>query len=76
MIIKAEDIREIIEEADIIEDIAVLDNDASLPEQGVDSLDMSNIYLLIEEKFGVHLPDEDLDQLLSINDIVKYLENK
>lgn len=75
MTITAEEIRSIIEEADTMADMEALQNNVSLTEQGVDSLDMANIYLLIEEKFEVKLPDEDVSQLGSVDDIVNYLMN-
>jgi acyl carrier protein len=47
-----------------------------LDEQGVDSLDMSHVMLLVEEKLGVRIPDEDLDSLRTLDDIVAYVTNK
>jgi len=75
MIVTAEEIRSIIGEADTMADMEVLQNNVSLTEQGVDSLDMANIYLLIEEKFEVKLPDEDVSQLGTVENIVNYLQN-
>lgn len=68
-----ENVKEIIVEADVLGDVATLKNDVPLREQGIDSLDVVNIYLLLEEKFDVKIPDEDLNQVLSINDIVHYI---
>lgn len=73
MTITAEEIRNIIEEADTMADMESLQNDVALTEQGVDSLDMANIYLLIEEKCNVKIPDTDLGQLSSVDAIVTYL---
>ncbi len=57
-------------------DLNNVSNDTSLTEAGVDSLDMANILLGIEEKYEVKIPDEDMDQLDSIDAIVKYLASK
>ncbi len=73
MTVTIEEIRSIIEEADTMADMATLDNDIALPEQDVDSLDMANILLLLEEKYNVKIPDEDMSQVQSINGIVQYL---
>jgi acyl carrier protein len=75
MIVTTEEIRSIIGEADTMADMEALQNNVSLTEQGVDSLDMANIYLLIEEKFEVKLPDEDVSLLGSVDNIVNYLMN-
>jgi len=77
MNVTSEEIRDIlIEEVDGLVDMSTLENNVSLSDQGVDSLDMSNIYLLIEEKYNVKVPDADLDQLTTIDAIVLYLAKK
>ncbi len=76
MAITVEAIRSIIEDADTMADMDTLTNDIPLTEQEVDSLDMANIYLLIEEKLEVKILDKDIGQLKSVDDIVEYLNNK
>ena len=73
MTVTIEDIINIIDASDAMTDISSLINDMPLAEQDVDSLDMANIYLLIEEKYNIKIPDTDLDKLQSINDICIYL---
>jgi len=74
MEVKAVDIRNIIKNAGVSEDLAQLANDGSLKEIGLDSLDMANVLLQIEEKFNIKIPDEDVEQLDSINSIVAYIQ--
>ena len=76
MKVTVEEIRNIIEESGAMVDMGTLQNDTTLAEQGVDSLDSANIYLLFEEKFEIKIPDGDLDQLKSVDEIVVYLNNK
>ncbi len=71
-----EDIRKIVEEADILDDAGEIQNDIKLTQQGVDSLDLVNIYLLVEEKFGIKIPDEDLSKVETVDDIVAYVNSK
>jgi len=71
-----ENIKEVIEQAEVLGDVSELQNDIKLSEQGVDSLDIVNIYLLIEEKFGVFISDEDLEQVKTIDDIIGYVNAK
>jgi acyl carrier protein len=52
------------------------DYDRPLREIGIDSLDMMSILLALEEKYNVSVPDEDMDQLKTINLIVAYAESK
>lgn len=76
MKITTQDIRNIIEEADTMADMDELLNDIPLTEQNVDSLDMANILLLLEEAYDIKIPDEDLEQLQSVDGIVEYLNKK
>ncbi len=71
-----ENIKEVIAEADVLASIDGMVNDVPLREQGIDSLDVVNVYLLLEEKFDVKIPDEDLDKVQTIDSIVEYINNK
>lgn len=76
MLVTVEVIKSFIEEADPMIEIETLKNDLPLNEQGIDSLDSASIYLLIEEKYGFKIPDDDISQLDSINNIVTYVNKK
>lgn len=39
-----------------------------------DSLDMVDIIMDIEDAFGVEVPDEVLDKLVTVKDVVDYIE--
>ncbi len=71
-----ENIKEIIVEADVLGDVEEMQTSVALSEQGIDSLDVVNVYLLVEEKFEVSIPDEDLSQVKTIDGIVKYVNDK
>lgn len=76
MNVTQEDIFSIIENVGVSADISNLAADASLTDSGIDSLEMMNIFLGIEEKFGIHIPDEDIDALDSVNNIINYLSQR
>ena len=42
---------------------------------GADSLDVVELVMALEEKFGVEIPDSEAEKLISINDVVTYIEN-
>ena len=73
MTVTVEEIRNIVESAETMADMETLENGIPLTEQDVDSLDMANILLLIEEKYEIKIPDKDMNQIQSIDNIVKYL---
>lgn len=74
--ISAEDVKKIIEESAVLPEVAGLADGISLKEQGMDSLDSINVFLLIEEKFNLSIPDEDLGGLQTVNDIVDYINKR
>ena len=69
-------ILDVISDANIVKDKSELDNDKPLSEQGVDSLDFSGLLFNLEGTLGIEIPDEDIDDLLTINDIVTYINTK
>ena len=42
---------------------------------GADSLDMFEMVMSLEESCGVEIPTEDLEQMKTVGDVVKYLED-
>jgi acyl carrier protein len=43
---------------------------------GADSLDIVELVMAFEEEFGVEVPDSDAEKLLTVGDVVKYIEDK
>ena len=43
---------------------------------GADSLDVVDLVMSIEENFDIEIPDEDVENIKTVGDIVKYIENK
>lgn len=67
------DVFAIIKEASVAGDINKLTPEVPFVDVGIDSLDVANIFLLIEEKYGVKIPDEEVENLQSISAIIKFL---
>ena len=71
-----ENVLEVIDEAGVLGEVDEMKSDIALSEQGIDSLDAVNVYLLLEEKFDVKIPDEDLSQVTTIDSIITYINSK
>lgn len=41
---------------------------------GADSLDVVELVMALEEKFGIEIPDEDAEKINTVGDIVSYVE--
>ena len=42
---------------------------------GADSLDTVELIMALEEEFGVEVPDEQAEKLLTVGDVTKYIED-
>ena len=54
---------QVTEEAEVIEDL------------GADSLDIVDLVMTLEEEFDTEIPDEDIENLKTVGDIVKDIED-
>lgn len=43
---------------------------------GADSLDTVELVMALEEEFGVEIPDEEAEKLVTVGDALKYIEEK
>ncbi len=72
-----------IEEIDRIAKAAIEDGDfenivsgSTFKDQGLDSLDVSTLFLAINDECGVEIPDEDYDSITSPDELISYLADK
>jgi len=70
------DIINLIKDMGLLIDTEKLVSDKPLAEQGIDSLDMINIFFKLEENFKIKIPEEDIEKLKTINEIVEYVNQK
>jgi len=42
---------------------------------GADSLDAVELVMAVEEEFGIEVPDEEAEKLISVGDIISHVEN-
>ena len=59
-----------LEEEQVNEDSEVIDD------LGADSLDIVDLVMTLEEEFDTEIPDEDIEYLMTVGDIVKYIEDR
>lgn len=43
---------------------------------GADSLDVVDLIMSLEEEFNIEVPDEDVENIKLVSDIVKFIEEK
>lgn len=73
MNITREDVCNAIKQTKIVADAESLRDDIELTDQGIDSLGMFNVILVLQEKYQIDIPDADIDELTTIQKLVTYL---
>ena len=43
---------------------------------GINSLELADLILLCEERFGITVEDDDIHKFITVGDVVSYLEEK
>ena len=64
----------IVEEFGVDED-KVVDTATFNEDLGADSLDLFELVMAFEDKFDVKIPEEDLEKIKTVGDVVKYIQD-
>jgi len=59
-----------------VKDEEVVDTASFTDDLGADSLDIVELVMAFEEEFGIDIPDDDVTNLKSVSDAVKYIQSK
>ncbi len=71
-----EDIRAIVaEQLGVVED-KVTPEASFANDLGADSLDTVELVMALEEKFGVEIPDEEAEKIVTVQDALNFINNK
>lgn len=54
----------------------VTSNASFIDDLGADSLDTVELVMAFEEEFSVEVPDEDAEKLITVGDVIRYIEDK
>jgi acyl carrier protein len=68
-----EDLKNILKTTGTYVNVDALSGDKTLNEQGIDSLDIVELYFNIDDKYGIVIPDEEIDNLKTLNDFRQYI---
>jgi acyl carrier protein len=59
-----------VEEEDVTPDASFVDD------LGADSLDTVELVMAFEEEFGIEIPDEDAEKILTVQNVVDYIKER
>jgi acyl carrier protein len=65
----------LVDQLDVDEDAVTMESSIS-DDLGADSLDVVDMVMSLEEEFDVEIPDEEIESMKTVGDIVKYIEAK
>lgn len=65
----------LVDQLDVDEGAVTMDSLIS-DDLGADSLDVVDMVMSLEEEFDVEIPDEEIESMKSVGDIVKFIESK
>ena len=70
-----EKIKKLIAEQLDVEEDAIKEASSITDDLGADSLDLVDFVMSLEDEFDKEIPDEDVENIKTIGDIVSYIEN-
>jgi acyl carrier protein len=70
----AERVKKIVIEHLGVEETKVSDTASFIDDLGADSLDTVELVMAFEEEFGVEIPDDAAEKILTIKDAISYIE--
>ena len=73
--IMLEKVKEIVAESLNVEESTLSETTSFKEDLGADSLDLFEMVMAFEEAFEVAIPSEDLEQITTVGDVVKYIES-
>lgn len=71
----AEKVREIIAKELEIDAEEVIDGASLIDDLGADSLSVMELMIAFDDEFGVEVPEEDYEKLITVGDLVNYIDS-
>jgi acyl carrier protein len=71
-----DDVKEVVVEQLDCDPEAVKEDSKFVEDLNADSLDVVELVMAFEEKFDIEIPDEDAESIVSVADVIKYVEAK
>ncbi|MCG3111510.1 MAG: acyl carrier protein [Candidatus Manganitrophus sp.] len=71
-----ERVKKIISEQLGLEDEDVTPEASFVEDLGADSLDTVELVMAFEEEFGIEIPDEDAEKILTVQNAIDYIKEK
>ena len=70
-----EKVKKILSEQFDVEEDRISSDTSIINDLGADSLDVVDLLMSIEDEFEVEVPDDEIENIKTVEDLVKYIEN-
>lgn len=71
-----ERVKEIIAEQLNLDGVEITEASSFKDDLGADSLDLFELVMAFEEEYEIEIPSEDLENIVTVGDIIEYMKNK
>ena len=71
-----DDIKEVVVEQLGVNADEVKEDAKFVEDLGADSLDVVELVMALEEKFDIEIPDDEAEKIMTLKDVVTYVESK
>ena len=71
-----EKVKAILSEQFDVEEDTITPKTSIINDLGADSLDVVDLLMTIDGEFGVEVPDEDVEKVKTVEDLVNYIEDR
>ena len=69
-------VRQLIAEQLGLEEDEITPESSFLDDLGADSLDLVELIMAFEEEYGLEIPDEDAERIVTVGDAVEYIRQR
>ena len=66
----------IADQLDVADKDSITEGSSITDDLGADSLDVVDLVLALEDEFGIEIPEDEVENIKTVGDIIKYIEDK
>lgn len=66
----------IADQLDVADKDSITEGSSITDDLGADSLDVVDLVMALEDEFGVEIPEDEVENIKTVGDIIKYIEDK
>ncbi len=66
----------IADQLDVADKDSITEGSSITDDLGADSLDVVDLVMALEDEFGIEIPEDEVENIKTVGDIIKYIEDK